>query len=55
MIARVVGLAWKKEELASASLGEFQFWTKYVGNHLVDLNDANGADILDLRFWLEGQ
>ena len=45
---------WQKEKLDSACLGEFQFLTEYVGNHLVDLNDANGADLLGLRVLLEG-
>ena len=45
----MVELVWQEGKLANASLEEFQFWTKNVENYLVDLNDANGADLLDLR------
>ena len=47
----IVKLVWKKEILASASLEEFQFWTEYSEGFLVGLRDANGSDLLELRFW----
>ena len=49
IIERVVCLVWKNKQLASASFGEIQFWAKTTGNNLVNLRDANGADLLDLR------
>ena len=51
MVEMVVKLVWKKEILASASLEEFQFWTEYSEGFLVGLRDANGSDLLELRFW----
>ena len=45
----------EKEILASASCTGIQFWTEYSEGCLVGLKDANGADLLELRFWLEGQ
>ena len=49
MIEMMVGLFWQKEKLVSASFGETQFWTQIWLINLVDQNDANGADLLDLR------
>jgi hypothetical protein len=54
LIEMVVVLVWQKEILASASFEEFQFWTETLEEYLVNLKDANGADILDLRVLLEG-
>jgi hypothetical protein len=54
MVEITVGLVCEYGKLASASLEEFQFWTENAEDHLVDLDDANGADLLDLRVWLEG-
>ena len=47
-------LALQDEKLASASLTRIQFCTETSVACLVDLKDGNRADILDLRFWLEG-
>ena len=55
MVGMIVKLVWKKEILASASFTEIQFWTEYSEGSLVGLKDANGADLLELRFWLEEQ
>ena len=54
MIEMVVKLVWQYEKLASASFTRIQFWTEMLEECLVDLKDENRADILDLRFWLEG-
>jgi hypothetical protein len=54
MIVRVVGLVCEKRKLASASFTEIQYWTESSEEYLVDLNVANEADLLDLRFLLEG-
>jgi hypothetical protein len=43
-----------KEKLASASFAKLQYWTDYAGSHLVDLNGANGVDLLELRVLLGG-
>jgi hypothetical protein len=53
MIEMVVKLVWHKEKFVNASFENIHFWTEYVGDHLVDINDANGADFLELRVWLE--
>ena len=42
-------LVWQDEKLVSASFTRIHFWTETAGGYLVDLNDANGADLLDLR------
>ena len=47
-------LVWPKEKLGNASFIKTQFWTETRGRYLVDPNDANGADLLWLRFWLDG-
>ena len=44
-----------KEKLANASFEETHFWTETREGCLGDFKNANGADLLDLRFWLEGQ
>ena len=54
MIEMVVELVWQDEKLASASFTRIQFWTETSEECLVDLKDANRADLLELRFWLEG-
>ena len=54
MIEMMVELVWQKEILASASFTEIYFWTETIEGYLVDFQDANGADLLELRFWLEG-
>jgi hypothetical protein len=54
MLDGMVELVWQNEELDSASLEEFQFWTEALEEYLVKLKDANGAHILDLRVVLEG-
>ena len=54
MANMVVELVWQKEKLDSASFRKIQFWTEPTGRYLVDLNDANGADLPELRVWLEG-
>ena len=51
----MVELFWQKEKLDSASFEEFSFWTETIDSYLMDLENSNGADILDLRFWLEEQ
>ena len=47
-------MVWQKERLANASLEGFQFWTENVESYSRYIYDANGADLLDLRVWLEG-
>ena len=54
MIEMVVKLVLQDEKLASASFTRIQLWTETSVACLVDLKDENRADILDLRFWLEG-
>ena len=54
MIEMVVKLVWQYEKLASASFTRIQCWTETLEECLVDLKDANRADLLELRFWLEG-
>ena len=54
MIEMVVKLVFQDEKLASASFTRIQFWTETSVACLVDLKDANRADLLELRFWLEG-
>ena len=54
MIEMVVKLVLQDEKLASASFTRIQFWTETSEECLVDLKDANTADLLELRFWLEG-
>jgi hypothetical protein len=50
----MVELVWQKGKLDSASFEEFSFWTETTERYLVELIGANGADLLDLRVWLEG-
>ena len=47
-------LFWQEEILSSATVEEFSFWTETWWIYLVDQNEENGADLLDLRFQLEG-
>ena len=54
MIELIVELFWQDEKLASASFSRIQFWTETSEEVLVDFKDANRADLLELRFWLEG-
>ena len=54
MIEIMVELDWQEEKLVSASFTRIQFWTETWEECLVDLKDANGADLLELRFWLAG-
>ena len=51
MVGTMVKLFWEKEKLVSASFTKIQFWTEYSERYLVGLNDANGADLLELRVW----
>ena len=54
MIEMVVKLVLQDEKLASASFSRIQFWTETSEEVLVDFKDSNRADLLELRFWLEG-
>ena len=54
MIEMVVKLVLQDEKLASASFTRILFWTETSEECLVDLKDANRADLLELRSWLEG-
>ena len=54
MLVMMVRLVWQNKQLATASFTEIQFWTQTWRIYLVGLQDANGVDVLDLRFWLEG-
>ena len=54
MIEMMVELDWQGEKLVSASFTRIQFWTETSVACLVDLKYANGADLMELRFWLEG-
>ena len=54
MLEMMVELVWQDEKLFSASFTRIQFWTETSEECLVDLKDADGADLLELRFWLEG-
>ena len=54
MVEMMVWLVCEKRNLASASFAGFQFWTENIEIYLVDLNEAIGADLMDLRVWLEG-
>ena len=54
MIELMMELVWQDKKLASASFTRIQFWTETSVACLVDLKDANRADLLELRFWLEG-
>ena len=51
----MVELVCGRSKLASARFAKIHFWTETIERYLVGLNDANGADLLDLRFWLEEQ
>ena len=53
MIEMMVELVWQDAKLASASFSRIPFWTENLEECLVDLKDANRADLLELRFWLE--
>ena len=55
MIEMVVELVWQDEKLSSASFTRIQFWTETLVACLVDLKYENRADLLELRFWLEGR
>ena len=50
----VVKLDGSEEKLASASLSEIQFWSQTWRVYLEVFPDANGADLLYLKVWLEG-
>ena len=50
MIEMVVELVRQEEKLVSASFTRIQFRTKTLVACLVDLKDANGSDLLDLRY-----
>ena len=54
MLEMLVELVCQDEKLASASFTRIQFWTETSMACLVDLKDENRADLLELRFWLEG-
>ena len=54
MIDLVVELVWKDEKLASASFSRIPFWTENLEECLVDLKDANRADLQELSYQLEG-
>jgi hypothetical protein len=54
MVEILVELICQKRKLSNASLEEIHFWTENAETYLVDLNDANGADLLELRFCLGG-
>ena len=51
MTEMMVVLVGKKEILASASFGGFQFWTETWGRYLVQIKEEFGADLQDLRVW----
>ena len=53
MMEMVLKLVLQDEKLASGSFTKIQFWTKTSEECLMDLKDANRADLLELRFWLE--
>ena len=46
MMEMVVKLVLQDEKLASASFTRIQFWTETSEECLVDLKDANRADLL---------
>ena len=48
-------LVWQNEKLDSASFIRIWFWTENIGGYLGVFQDANTADLVDLRFWLEVQ
>ena len=54
MIEMMVELVWQDEKLASASFTRIQFCTESLEECLVDLKDANRADLQELRYQLEG-
>ena len=54
MIDMLVELVWQEEKIISASFTRIQCWIETSVACLVDLKDENRADLLELRFWLEG-
>ena len=54
MIEMMVELVWQDEKLASASFTRIQFWSKTSEECLVDLQVEIEANLLDLRYQLEG-
>ena len=54
MMEMVVKLVLQDEKLASASFTRIQFCTESLEECLVDLKDANRADLQELRYQLEG-